>query len=113
MSRAGDSCDWLFAKNPQASDTPTSKIFLTLLCRRTVRVFLHSCNDKLTNKDIFHAEMEEKAVFSLSNMEIQCFLGLELYKKCIHSSFGLSKPLTTRNWMEMFNIFTAFYRPNN
>ena len=36
MSRAGDSCDWLFAKNPQASDTPTSKIFLTLLCRRTV-----------------------------------------------------------------------------
>ena len=29
-------CDWLLAKNPQASDTPTSKIFLTLLCRRTV-----------------------------------------------------------------------------
>ena len=41
MSRAGGSCDWLFAKNPQASDTPTSKIFLTLLCRRTVRVLLN------------------------------------------------------------------------
>ena len=40
MSGAGDSCDWLLvallAKNPQASDTPTSKIFLTLLCGRAV-----------------------------------------------------------------------------
>jgi len=43
MSGAGDSCDWLLvallAKNPQASDTPTSKIFLTLLCGRAVRRF--------------------------------------------------------------------------
>ena len=45
MSGAGVSCDWLLvtlvallAKNPQASDTPTSKIFLTLLWRRSVRV---------------------------------------------------------------------------
>ena len=37
MSGVGDSCDWLLvAKNPQASDTPTSKIFLTLLCGRAV-----------------------------------------------------------------------------
>ena len=40
MSGAGDSCDWLLvallAKNPQASDPPTSKIFLTLLCGRSV-----------------------------------------------------------------------------
>ena len=38
---AGDSCDWLLVpcsqKNPQASDTPTSKIFLTLLCGRSIR----------------------------------------------------------------------------
>ena len=42
MSGAGDSCDWLLvallAKNPQASDTHTSKIFLTLLCGRSVSV---------------------------------------------------------------------------
>ena len=36
MSGAGDSCDWLLV--PCSQKKPTSKIFLTLLCGRSVRV---------------------------------------------------------------------------